>query len=94
MERFNSSFKGYNIDEVNKFVDDMTREYGAIIDKLRKKDLEIDRLKRENSDLQRKVDSNSIGSIYNSSEEISRMAKYEAKTIIEDAKKNASRIVN
>lgn len=94
MERFNSSFKGYNIDEVNKFVDDMTREYGAIIDKLRKKDLEIDRLKRENSVLQRKVDSNSIGSIYNSSEEISRMAKYEAKTIIEDAKKNASRIVN
>ena len=94
MERFNSSFKGYNIDEVNKFVDDMTREYGAIIDKLRKKDLEIDRLKRENSDLQRKVDSNSIGSMYNSSEEISRMAKYEAKTIIEDAKKNASRIVN
>ncbi|MCI8498674.1 MAG: septum formation initiator [Bacilli bacterium] len=94
MERFNSSFKGYNIDEVNKFVDDMTREYGAIIDKLRKKDLEIDRLKRENSDLQRKVDSNSIGSIYNASEEISRMAKYEAKTIIEDAKKNASRIVN
>jgi len=94
MERFNSSLNGYNIEEVNKFVDDMTREYGAIIDKLRKKDLEIDRLKRENSDLQRKVDSNSIGSIYNASEEISRMAKYEAKTIIEDAKKNASRIVN
>lgn len=94
MERFNSSFKGYNVSEVNKFVDDMTREYGAIIDKLRKKDLEIDRLKREIEDLKSKIDKNSIGAIYNASDEISRLAKYEARNVIEDAKKNASRIVN
>lgn len=103
MERFNSSFKGYNIDEVNQFVDEMTREYGAIIGKLRAKDAEIERLKNENRDLKKKIDEaptkNGAGSIslealYNSSEEISRMAKYEARSIIEDAKKNASRIVN
>ena len=32
--------------------------------------------------------------MYSSSEEITRLAKYEARTIIDDAKKNASRIVN
>lgn len=94
MERFNSSFKGYNIDEVNRFVDEMTREYGAIIDKLRAKDAEISRLKRENEELRTASQKNSIGNLYSSSEEITRLAKYEARTIIDDAKKNASRIVN
>lgn len=94
MERFNSSFKGYNIQEVNKFVDDMTREYGAIIEKLKRKDVEIARLKNDNADLRNKIEKNSIGSIYNASEEISKLAKMEAKSIIDDAKKNASRIVN
>ncbi len=94
MERFNSSFKGYNIDEVNKFVDEMTREYSAIIDKLKSRDAEIDRLKSEIEELKKKSNTMSIGNLYNSSEEISRLAKYEARTIIDDAKKNASRIVN
>lgn len=94
MERFNSSFKGYNIREVNKFVDDMTREYGAMIEKLKSKDIEIARLKNDNADLRSKIEKNSIGSIYNASEEISKLAKMEAKSIIDDAKKNASRIVN
>lgn len=94
MERFNSSFKGYNIDEVNRFVDKMTKEYGAIISKLRSKDVEIERLKREIEELKTSSNKNSIGNLYSSSEEITRLAKYEARTIIDDAKKNASRIVN
>lgn len=94
MERFNSSFKGYNIEEVNRFVDEMTREYSSIIDKLKSKDEEIDRLKREIQNLETKANQNSIGMIYNANEEITRLAKNEAKTIIDDAKKNASRIVN
>lgn len=94
MERFNSSFKGYNIDEVNRFVDKMTKEYGAIINKLRSKDAEIERLKREIEELKTSSNKNSIGNLYSSSEEITRLAKYEARTIIDDAKKNASRIVN
>lgn len=103
MERFNSSFKGYNIDEVNKFVDEMTREYSAIIGKLKNKDEEIARLEAENRELKEKVSQKtvdrgmetiSLETLYNSSAEISRMAKYEARSIIDDAKKNASRIVN
>jgi cell division initiation protein len=94
MERFNSSFKGYNINEVNQFVDEMTREYSSIIDKLKQKDAEILRLTREIEDLKQRESKNSIGQIYSANEEMTRLAKHEAKTIIDDAKKNASRIVN
>lgn len=94
MERFNSSFRGYNIDDVNKFVDEMTKEYGAIIDKLKSKDEEIRKLESEIESLKRKNDNNRLGEIYGANEELSRLAKHEARTIIEDAKKNASRIVN
>lgn len=94
MERFSSSFKGYNINEVNKFVDEMTNEYSSIINKLKAKDVEIERLKNENADLQRKLNNNNLGSIYSSGTEITGLARNEAKNIIEDAKKNASRIVN
>lgn len=94
MERFSSSFKGYNISEVNKFVDEMTQEYSSIITKLRSKDAEIERLKSEIADLQRKLNNNNLGSIYGGGEDITRLAKTEARSIIDDAKKNASRIVN
>lgn len=94
MERFNSSLNGYNISEVNKFVDEMTREYGSIIDKLRAKDIEIERLRSEIKALEEKANRNSLGNIYSQNEEMTRLAKYEARTIIDDAKKNASRIVN
>lgn len=94
MERFSSSFKGYNIEEVNRFVDEMTREYSSIIDKLKAKDVEIASLKRENEELKKKVESNSLGHLYSANEEITRLAKQEARGIIDDAKKNASRIVN
>ncbi len=94
MERFSSSFKGYNIEEVNRFVDEMTKEYSSIIDKLKSKDYEIAELKRKVEDLEKKANSNSLGTIYNGGEEITRLAKNEARMIIDDAKKNASRIVN
>lgn len=94
MERFNSSFKGYNIEEVNRFVDEMTREYASIIEKLKAKDREIEKLTREIEELKDKAKNNSLGQIYGANEELSRLAKHEARTIIDDAKKNASRIVN
>lgn len=94
MERFNSSFKGYNIQEVNRFVDDMTREYSSIVEKLKSKDSEIDRLKSELKEVKEKLEKSSVVSIYGVNEELSRMAKNEARNIIDDAKKNASRIVN
>lgn len=94
MERFNSSFRGYNIEQVNKFVDEMTKEYASIIEKLKDKDREISSLNSQIKDLQEKIKNNNLGQIYGATDELSRLAKHEARTIIDDAKKNASRIVN
>ncbi len=101
MERFNSSLKGYDIGEVNRFVDEMTSRYEALVEKLHTKDAEIkeqkkeiEQLKSNIADLKAKINSNSLGSLYNANEDITRIAKQEARSIIDDAKKNASRIVN
>ena len=96
MEKFNSSFRGYNIKEVNKFVDDMTREYTSMLDKLKKKDEEIQSLTLElkkYKDMESSIGRASIASSETNSQ-ITQMARNEAKMIIDDAKRNASRIVN
>ena len=33
--KFNSSFNGYNIKEVNKFVDEMASEYSKMLERLK-----------------------------------------------------------
>ncbi len=96
MEKFNSSFRGYNIKEVNNFVDEMTREYTSMLDKLKKKDEEIQSLNLELKKYKEMESSIGRASIYSSetNSQITQMARNEAKMIIDDAKRNASRIVN
>ena len=95
MERFSSSIKGYNVNEVNKFVDDTLKEYTSMLEKLKSKDAEIISLKQELEKY--KTLSNmteTINMTYDTSNQIKELARNEARTIIDDAKKNASRIVN
>ena len=95
MERFSSSIKGYNVNEVNKFVDDALKEYTSMLEKLKSKDAEIISLKQELEKY--KTLSNmteTINMTYDTSNQIKELARNEARTIIDDAKKNASRIVN
>ncbi len=47
MEKFNSVFMGYDKDEVNSFVDEMTVAYSNMLEKLKMKDKEIESLKDE-----------------------------------------------
>ncbi len=84
--KFNSSFNGYNIKEVNKFVDEMASEYSKMLEKLKAKDEEI-------KDLKKKLDEKSIND-YQPKDIIINSAKEEAEKIIINAKDNASRIVN
>ena len=95
MERFSSSFKGYNVKEVNQFVDETLKEYSKMLEKLKNRDAEILELKRE---IENYKTMNSLARdnfmALDASSRIKEMAKNEAKSIIDDAKKNASRIVN
>lgn len=95
MEKFNNSFRGYNIKEVNKFVDDTLKEYEAMLDKLKSRDTELVSLKSELEHYKRLSSaSESITIASDTSAQIKDMARREARSIIDDAKKNASRIVN
>ena len=81
-DKFSKSFNGYNIEEVNAFIDEMTINYESLLNRLNEKEKEITALKEKlnNSDSY----DNSLFSIN----------KKESLKIIDEAKKNASRIVN
>ena len=96
MRKFNNSFPGYNKNEVNSFVQNVTTEYESMLNNLKSRDQEIENLKKE---LQRYQNLEStlnraILIAEESSSNIKKTAFDESKLIIEDAKKNASRIIN
>ena len=96
MRKFNNSFPGYNKNEVNSFVKNVTTEYESMLNNLKLRDQEIEHLKKE---LERfKNIENTLNRAIliaeESSQNIKKTAFNESRVIIEDAKKNASRIIN
>ena len=79
MKKFARSINGYNIYEVNKFVDDCVEQVDEMINKMKSKDLEIERLNKELEHYKHSPNTSSI---------------YESDIIINEAKKNANRIIN
>ena len=96
MRKFNNSFPGYNKNEVNSFVKNVTTEYESMLNKLKLRDKEIESLKKELEHF-KNIESTLNRAILiaeESSQNIKRTAFDESKVIIEDAKRNASRIIN
>lgn len=91
MERFSTSIKGYNVKDVNKFVDETLKEYANMLDKLKKRDIEIIELKTE---LEKLKNTTYIADLYSDNLKIKENARIDANRIIDDAKRNASKIVN
>jgi len=96
MRKFNNSFPGYNKNEVNSFVKNVTTEYESMLNNLKNRDQEIENLKKELEHY--KTIENTLNRAIliaeESSQNIKKTAFDESKIIIEDAKKNASRIIN
>lgn len=96
MKKFSKEFSGYNKEEVNRFLNDVIIETEKLLKKIEYQQVEIENLKGQiihYQDIERSLNlalsnANEVG------EHIRRMANSESKTIIEDAKRNASRIVN
>ncbi len=96
MRKFNTSFPGYNKGEVNSFVQNVTTEYEGMLDNLKARDQEINKLKSE-LEHYKNIESTLNRAILiaeESSQNIKKTAFDESRTIIEDAKRNASRIIN
>lgn len=96
MRKFNNSFPGYNKNEVNSFVSNVTTEYESMLNNLKKRDSEIEVLKKE-LEHYKNIESTLNRAVLiaeESSQNIKKTAFDESKVIIEDAKRNASRIIN
>lgn len=96
MEKFSTSFSGYKKEEVNKFIDDIIKEVENMINNMKSKDLEIEKLKSELEHYK------NLESTFNralllaedSGQQIRNTARNESQHIIEDARRNADRIIN
>ena len=103
MKKFNRSFNGYNVDEVNAFIDDVIKRVEYILKEeeqikreIRSKDLKIKDLEtiiEHYKSLENQLNT-SLVTAQESGEYIKRLAKSERDAIINDARKNANRIVS
>ena len=97
MEKFRSiPGGGYDKLEVNSFVNEVTREYENMLNKLKQKDKEITVMKEQLEHYKglEKTLNKAVLIAEDSSNIIKKVAHDEAKLIIEEAKRNASHIVN
>lgn len=96
MKKFGTSFNGYNKNEVNSFVRDVTKEYEGMLNNLKARDVEIESLKQKllNYQNMEKTLNHALLVAEDASTQIKKMARDESKGILDDAKRNASRIVN
>ncbi len=96
MRKFRTSFSGYNKDDVNAFVSEVIQEYEAILQKLRTSTADMECLNKE---LERyrgleKTLNDTLLVAQETSANAHKAAVAEGKLIVEEAKNNASRIIN
>lgn len=98
MKRFSIVQNGYDIDEVNRFIDIVIRRL-ELLDNDNKKSLaEIESLKQKLNSSSNQIDNEKISkallAAQDASERIRSIAQEEAKMILEDAKRNANSIIH
>ena len=96
MNKFRTSFSGYNKDDVNAFVSEVIQEYESILQKLRNSTKEMECLNKELArykDLEKTLNDTLLVA-QETSANAHKAAVAEGKLIIEDDKNNASRIIN
>ena len=113
MDKFNRTLRGYDPDEVNKFLDQVIKHVERMIADIKEKDKQIALRDEKIAELTKMVESTSsmrekltqyermeatlnraIVMAQKTSDQIKANAHRESEIILEDAKKNASRIVN
>ena len=96
MKKFSREFNGYNKAEVNEFLNGVIKQTEIILKKIESQKTEINELKKEiihYQDIERSLNL-ALNNAQSVGDNIRKVATEESKLIIEDAKRNASRIVN
>lgn len=96
MEKFNKEFHGYNKVEVNNFLDKIILEYENLLNKLKSSDNENKNLKDkiEHYEKIEKTLNRAIFTAESKCDQIKTLAREESELIVDDAKKNANRIIS
>lgn len=96
MVKFRTNIYGYNKSDVAKFVSEVASEYESIYEKLKNVTLEAQSLKEENEKYKNleKTLNDTLLLAQETSANAQKAAFAQSKLIVEDAKNNASKIVN
>lgn len=106
MEKFNRTLRGYDPEEVNSFIDKVISQVEGMISDIKEKDeriAELARVELENKALKDKLAqyermeatvNKTIMMAQKTSEQVRMSTQRECEAVLEDAKRNASRIVN
>ena len=95
MKKFDKSLNGYNIHQVNAFVDDVVEKVDDMITKMKQKDMEIDRLNKE-LEHYKNMDATLNRAVVIAEEAASKYRESsisESDAIVSEAKRNANRII-
>ena len=96
MNNFDTVFRGYDRSQVKSYLDKVIREYERLLNEKKLVDSKVEEL---NSRLEKyeKLEGTLNRALYsaeNASDEIKKMARQEAEGLINEAKRNANRIIN
>jgi len=95
-KEFGKGFRGYNEDEVNEFLDQIIKDYEAVIRQNKELEEKVSQLSERLSHFSNIEESlsKSIIIAQEASEEVKANAKKESQLILKEAEKNADRIIN
>ncbi len=96
MDKFTITEKGYSVTEVNNFIDNVITQTESMLEKMKKQQKDVIFLQKQIESYQKLENElkSALVRAEHSKDDIMKQALVEKNTIIEDAKKNASRIVN
>ncbi|AKF94408.1 DivIVA domain-containing protein [Brevibacillus laterosporus] len=95
-KEFSSGFRGYNVDEVNEFLDQIIKDFELMIKEKREIEERMSLL-TERLDHYKNLEENLSKSILvaqETAEEVRNNARKESQLILKEAEKNADRIIN
>ena len=96
MKKFDTVFRGYDKVQVQRFLDDVIKNYELLLDKSKKTEEENQLLKEQLAYYQRIEDTmnRAIYTAESAGDQIKSSARREANTMINEARRNANRIIN
>lgn len=96
MNGFNTVFRGYDKEEVKKYLDKVIKEYERLLNEKKIVDEKVNDLSKqlEKYEQLESTLNRALFSAESASDEIKRVARLEAEGLINEAKRNANRIIN